>query len=106
MKFRSHLSLDAAMFSQDCEGIQLQESISDASSDPTKRVETDEMKTLVQQAFSALPEKERTVVILKEYQALKFSEIADIMNCPIGTVKSLNYRGHEKLLRTLSKYID
>jgi len=53
-----------------------------------------------------LPEKERTVVVLKEYHALKFSEIADILNCPIGTVKSLNHRGHEKLIKVLSKYID
>ena len=106
MKFRSHLSLDAPMFSQDCEDIQIQKSIFDPSSDPVKYVETDEMKTLVQQAFTALPEKERTVVILKEYHALKFSEIADILNCPVGTVKSLNHRGHQKLIKTLSKYID
>lgn len=106
MKLRSHLSLDAPMFSQDCQDIQLQKSISDPSSDPVKYVETDEMKTLVQQAFTMLPEKQRTVVVLKEYHALKFSEIADIMNCPVGTVKSLNHRGHQKLMKTLSKYID
>jgi len=106
MKFRSHLSLDTAMFSHDCQDIQLQKTITDPSPDPVKYVETDEMKTLVQQAFTTLPEKERTVVVLKEYHALKFSEIADIMNCPIGTVKSLNHRGHEKLIKILSKYID
>jgi RNA polymerase sigma-70 factor (ECF subfamily) len=106
MKFRSHISLDAPMSSQDCEDHQVYESISDHSSDPMRNVETDEMKILVQQAFTVLPEKERTVVILKEYHALKFSEIADIMNCPIGTVKSLNHRGHEKLIKILSKYID
>jgi len=106
MKFRSHISLDAPMFSQDSQDIQLQQPISNSSSDPLKYVETDEMKTLVQQAFTALPEKERTVVILKEYHALKFSEIADILNCPVGTVKSLNHRGHEKLIKVLSKYID
>ena len=106
MKFRSHISLDAPIFSQDCQDIQLQKSIFDTSSDPVKYVEQDEMKTLVQQAFTMLPEKERTVVVLKEYHALKFSEIADILNCPVGTVKSLNHRGHQKLIKALSKYID
>ena len=106
MKFRSHLSLNSPMFSQDCEGIQLQKSFCDSSSDPVKNLETDEMKTLVQRAFTILPEQERTVVILRKYHALKFAEIADVMNCPIGTVKSLNHRGHVKLIKALSKYID
>ena len=106
MKFRSHLSLNAPMFSQDCQDRQRQKSICVPSSDPTKSVETDEMKILVQQAFTTLPQDQRTVVILKEYQALKFSEIAEIMNCPVGTVKSLNHRGHQNLMKTLSKYID
>jgi len=106
MKFRSRISLDALVFSQDSQDIQLQQPISRSSSDPVKYVEKDEMKTLVRQAFTMLPEKERTVVILKEYHALKFSEIADILNCPVGTVKSLNHRGHQKLIKALSKYID
>jgi len=106
MKFRSRISLDAPIFSQDSQDIQLQQSICRSSSDPVKYVEKDEMKTLVQQAFTMLPEKERTVVVLKEYHALKFSEIADILNCPVGTVKSLNHRGHQKLIKALSKYID
>ena len=49
---------------------------------------------------------EDIVIILKEYHELKFTEIADILNSPTGTVKSLNYRGHEKLKKVLMKYID
>lgn len=106
MKFRSHLSLDAPMSSQNLEENELHKSISDPSSDPMKYAAKDEMKTLVQQAFTMLPEQERITVILKEYHALKFSEIADIMNCPIGTVKSFNHRGREKLIKILSKYME
>lgn len=105
MKFRSHLSLDARQPSQDCGDGQRQQSIADPSSGPMKCAETDEMKALVQQAFATLPQEQRTVVVLKEYHALKFSEIAEIMNCPIGTVKSLNYRGRQKLMASLSKYV-
>ena len=106
MKFRSHLSLDAPVLSQADEEGQMQENVCDPSSDPREQAETNEMKTLVRRAFTKLPEQERIVVILREYHALKFAEIADVMNCPIGTVKSLNHRGRQKLITALSKYID
>jgi RNA polymerase sigma-70 factor (ECF subfamily) len=106
MKFRSHLSLNSPVFSQGSEEIQKQQSICDSSSDPTKRAQADEMNTLVRQAFTKLPEQQRTVVILRQYHALKFSEIAEIMNCPLGTAKSLNHRGREKLTKALSKYVE
>jgi RNA polymerase sigma-70 factor (ECF subfamily) len=106
MKFRSHLSLNSTAFSQDNDEIQVQQSICDPLSDPTKRAQTAEMKALVQQAFTKLPQQERTVIILRQYHAMKFSEIAEIMNCPVGTAKSLNHRGCEKLMKALSKYVE
>jgi RNA polymerase sigma-70 factor (ECF subfamily) len=78
----------------------------DPSSDPTQRAQTAEIQTLVRQAFAKLPQQQRTVVILRQYHALKFSEIAEIMNCPLGTTKSLNHRGCEKLMKVLSKYVE
>jgi len=106
MKFRSHLSLNCPTFFQDNDKIRVQQSICDPSSDPTKRAQTAEMKALVQQAFIKLPEQERTVIILRQYHTMKFSEIAEIMNCPVGTAKSLNHRGCKKLMKALSKYVE
>jgi len=106
MKFRSHASLDDPVISQEGQNIQPRRGFCDSSFDPAKSAEAEEMKTLVQKAFATLPENQRTVIVLKEYHALTFSEIAEIMECPIGTAKSLNYRGHQKLLKILSKYID
>jgi len=106
MKFRSNLSLDVPMFSQDCEDAEIGQAVADLSSDPAKHAETDEMRRLVQQAFTKLTEAQRTVVVLREYHALKFPEIAEIMKCPVGTAKSLNYRGHQKLLKILSEHMD
>ncbi len=106
MKHRSHLSLNVLTLSQDDEDAELQDLIPDPSSDPVKYVETDELQTLIRGAIASLPEDQHLVVILKEYQGLKFSEIADIMNCPIGTVKSLNHRAHEKLRKMLAKYME
>ena len=94
MKHRAHLSLNAPVLAQAGENVELQELIADPSSDPVKHVETDELEAIIQKAIASLPEDQHLVVILKEYQGLKLSEIADIMNCPIGTVKSLNHRAH------------
>lgn len=105
MKHGSYLSLNASMLSQDDEDAEFQESIPDPSSDPTKYAEANELEALIQGAIASLPEDQRLVVILKEYQEMKLSEIANIMNCPIGTVKSLNHRAHEKLKKTLAKYV-
>src|SRR4030042_24368 len=106
MKFRSHISLNSPAFSQDSKEIQKQQSVCDPSSDPANSTQIAEMKALVQQAFIKLPEQERTVVILRQYHDLKFSEIAEIMDCPLGTAKSLNHRGREKLMKALSKYME
>ena len=106
MKFRSHTSLDSPEISPDGENKQVQKGFFDPSPDPAKRAEATEMKYMVRQAFNELTDDQRTVVILKQYHNLKFPEIAEIMKCPVGTVKSLNYRGHQKLLKVLSVYLE
>lgn len=105
MKHRSHISLNTQASSQYDGDIELRELISDPSSDLEKHMETEELGALVQGAITSLPEDEHLVVVMKEYQGTKFSEIANIMNCPIGTVKSLNHRAHKKLRKILAKYI-
>jgi len=105
-KFRSHRSIDAPSLSQNGTKNEFENVLSDPAPDQIDCMEKNEMKVLIQKAFTKLPEKQRTVVILKEYQALKFSEIAEIMKSPIGTIKSLNHRGHQKLKKILTKYID
>ncbi len=105
MKHRSHLSLNAAVSSEDDKTVELQELIPDTSANPGKLMEANEQNLVVKQAIASLPEDQRLVVILKEYQGLKLSEIAEIMNRPVGTVKSLNHRAHGKLRKMLAKYV-
>lgn len=105
MKHRSHLSLDARIASKNDDGIEYQELISDPSADTAKQVESAELVSFIKAAVASLPEKEHLVFIMKEYQGMKFSEIADILNCPIGTVLSLNHRAQVKLRKILSKYV-
>jgi len=52
-----------------------------------------ERELMVRQALASLPENQRLIIILKEYQGLKFREIAQLLRCPESTVKSRLYKG-------------
>ena len=51
----------------------------------------------------ALPEEQRTAIVLKEYHGLTFQEIADLVGCPLSTVKTRLYQGLTVLRRELAK---
>ena len=58
---------------------------------------------LVAQAIEALPDEQREVIILKEYQGLTFLEIAQVLDVPISTVKTRLYRGLDQLRARLER---
>ncbi len=49
----------------------------------------------------ALPEELRTAITLREVDGLSYEEIAEAMNCPIGTVRSRIFRAREAIDETL-----
>ena len=55
----------------------------------------------VERAMALLPEEQRTAIVLKEYHGLTFREIADLMGCPLSTVKTRLYQGLTVLRREL-----
>jgi RNA polymerase sigma-70 factor (ECF subfamily) len=57
----------------------------------------------VERAMALLPEEQRTAIILKEYQGLTFQEIADLLGCPLSTVKTRLYQGLTVLRRELAR---
>ncbi len=57
----------------------------------------------VRRAIHALPEEQREVVILKEYQELTFLEIAQALDVPVSTVKTRLYRGLVQLRQRLER---
>lgn len=63
-----------------------------------------ELGAIIQKALLLLPDEQRTVVILKEYEGLKFREIAEILEEPEGTVKSRLYYGLKATRRVLKKW--
>jgi RNA polymerase sigma-70 factor, ECF subfamily len=57
----------------------------------------------VERAMASLPEEQRTAIVLKEYHGLTFQEIADLVGCPLSTVKTRLYQGLTVLRRELAK---
>ena len=59
------------------------------------------IQEIVKNAVNSLPEEQKTVVILKEYQYLKFREISEILNIPENTVKSRMYYALKNIRKNL-----
>ena len=57
----------------------------------------------VNRAMAALSEDQRKAIVLKEYQGLTFQEIADLLDCPLSTVKTRLYQGLVVLRRELER---
>ncbi len=55
----------------------------------------------VEKAMALLPDEQRTAIILKEYHGLTFQEIADLLDCPLSTVKTRLYQGLSVLRKQL-----
>jgi RNA polymerase sigma-70 factor, ECF subfamily len=81
--------------SQAPEGIDIIELAGEATPHETieQMVGRKELGRAVSKAMAALPEEQRTAIILKEYHGLTFQEIADMLDCPLSTVKTRLYQG-------------
>jgi len=75
-----------------------------ASRTPVGQLENRELGEIIQDALILLPDEQRIVIVLKEYEGMKFREIADILEEPENTVKSRMYYGLKTLRNTLTKW--
>jgi len=65
-----------------------------------------EIAKKVQGALDELPEDLRTVIVLRELEGLSYEEIANAMDCPIGTIRSRIFRAREAIDRHLKPLLD
>jgi RNA polymerase sigma-70 factor, ECF subfamily len=73
-----------------------------ASADsPDGALENEERRRAVALALEAIPAEQREVLVLKEFEGLKFREIAEVLGCPESTVKSRMYYGLNALRSAL-----
>ncbi|HOK54008.1 MAG TPA: sigma-70 family RNA polymerase sigma factor [Armatimonadota bacterium] len=93
-------SLDQPIATEDGEAVI---EIADDSAGPEEQLMSREMDSRIQAALNSIPEDFRLAVIYADIEGLSYEEIADAMNCSIGTVRSRLHRGR-KLLRDRLKY--
>ena len=76
------------------------------SDSPEQILMAQSLKDTIYDALSDLPEDTRTALSLREFEGLNYEEIAEIMNCPVGTVRSRIFRGREALENLISPITD
>ena len=64
---------------------------------PENHLYGEELRATVDKALGALPDDLRTAVTLREFDGLSYEEIAEVMECPVGTVRSRIFRAREAI---------
>jgi len=65
-----------------------------------------ELKEVVERAIRELPDDLRTAVTLREFDGLSYEDIAEIMSCPVGTVRSRIFRAREAIDKQVKQQVD
>lgn len=72
---------------------------------PEQQLLRNEREVLVRQAINSLPEKQRSALILREYEQMDYNEIATILDLTVSSVKSLLFRARQSIRAELETYI-
>lgn len=78
----------------------------DSRYEPYEVLQRRELDSQIQLALSRLPEKMRSVVVLHDLEGLPYEDIAAIVDCPIGTVKSRLFNARVQLRDSLKQYLE
>jgi RNA polymerase sigma-70 factor, ECF subfamily len=73
---------------------------------PERLLHTKQIGETVNAAMALLPEELRTAILLREIEGLSYDEIATVMDCPIGTVRSRIFRAREAIAERLKPLLD
>jgi len=73
---------------------------------PENYLITEEIQEAIATAIDQLPEDLRTAITLREIEGLSYEEIALVMTCPIGTVRSRIFRAREAIDHRLKPYLE
>jgi len=73
---------------------------------PERLLMSKQIADTVNAAMAELPEELRTAVTLREIEGLSYEEIAQVMDCPIGTVRSRIFRARESIAQKLRPLLD
>jgi RNA polymerase sigma-70 factor (ECF subfamily) len=73
---------------------------------PENQLFRQELENVVNKAITDLPDDLRTAVTLREFDGLSYEDIADIMDCPVGTVRSRIFRAREAIDKRVQAQLD
>ena len=80
-------------------------SLQDADS-PERQAIGDDLRRAVEATIASLPDELRAAITLRELDGLSYDEIAQVMDCPVGTVRSRIFRAREALDKTIKPILD
>jgi len=80
------------------------EVIADGALDPVKNVEHKEIQQRVQQALNSLDPEDTRIILLRDLQDVPYEDVAEILDIPVGTVKSRLHRARQALKIKLAPY--
>jgi RNA polymerase sigma-70 factor (ECF subfamily) len=86
--------------SEEAEGFEDGDQLRDLNT-PEDELASKQVAETVNQTLGELPEELRTAITLREIEGLSYDDIANIMNCPIGTVRSRIFRAREAIAEKL-----
>lgn len=94
LAMRSRRPLDDEIELEDAEQFESAVHLRDQET-PEGLLLSEELARAIQLALDALPEELRTAITLREFEGLSYEEIAQVMECPVGTVRSRIFRARE-----------
>ena len=71
---------------------------------PESLLKASELKDILTSTLNQLGEDTKTALTLREFDGLSYEQISEIVNCPVGTVRSRIFRGREILEKAIKKY--
>jgi RNA polymerase sigma-70 factor (ECF subfamily) len=74
--------------------------------DPASELARDELEAAINGALSELPDDLRSAVTLREFDGLSYEQIAGILDCPVGTVRSRIFRAREAIDQKIRPLLD
>ena len=74
--------------------------------DPEGSLRSDQLRHAISHAIEALPPDLRSALTLREFDGLSYAEIADVMGCPVGTVRSRIFRAREAVDAVIRPLLD
>ena len=97
--------LDYDLDLQNPEQYDMQARLKDVNT-PEGMVLSEEIRRTVNEAINDLPDDLRTAIVLREMEGMSYEEIAQTMECPIGTVRSRIFRAREAIDKRLRPMVD